>query len=200
VRVRLRRPLRPAGLQASLGNQALILQDTGDLDCAMRLLEEKQAICRQLNHPNGLAVSLANQAHLLAFNLSRPAAAPPLAEEAARLAAKHGLIALANKIEQIGQAIRRRRPARPPSAREPATPCAAEKSIVTIGISLPKSVPRPPHHRRHASYQSPLSLREQPSLAERVVDHPQKSRLPHFVTFVSFCSILVCTIQKMPRT
>ena len=66
----------PAGLQRSLGNQALILKDTGDLDGAMRLHKEKEAICRRLNDPDGLAISLANQASLLAFNRSRPAALP----------------------------------------------------------------------------------------------------------------------------
>ena len=60
----------------------------------MRLHKEQEAICRRLNDPNGLAITLVNQAHLLAFSLSQPAAALPLAEEAARLAAKHGLIAL----------------------------------------------------------------------------------------------------------
>ncbi len=96
----------PAGLQACLGNQALILQATGDLDGAMRLHQEQEAICRRLNDPNGLATSLVNQAHLLAFALSRPEDGLPLAEEAARIAAKHGLRALARQIEPIVNAIR----------------------------------------------------------------------------------------------
>ena len=45
----------PAGLHRSLGNQALILQATGDLDGAMRLHKEEEAICRRLNDPAGLA-------------------------------------------------------------------------------------------------------------------------------------------------
>jgi hypothetical protein len=45
----------PVGLNTSLGNQALILQDTGDLDGAMRLLKEEEAVCRRLNDPSGLA-------------------------------------------------------------------------------------------------------------------------------------------------
>ena len=52
-------------LQASLGNQALILQATGDLDGAMKLLKEQEAICRRLNDPTGLFASLGNQALIL---------------------------------------------------------------------------------------------------------------------------------------
>jgi tetratricopeptide (TPR) repeat protein len=55
----------PAGLQRSLGNQALILKATGDLDGAMRLLKEAEAICRRLNDPAGLQRSLGNQALIL---------------------------------------------------------------------------------------------------------------------------------------
>ena len=96
----------PAGLSRSLGNQALILKDTGDLDGAMRLHKEEEAICRRLNDPAGLAISLVNQASLLAFRLSRPEDGLPLAEEAAGIATKHGLRALAQQIEPILNRIR----------------------------------------------------------------------------------------------
>jgi hypothetical protein len=96
----------PAGLSRSLGNQALILKATGGLDGAMRLLKEQEAICRRLNDPNGLAISLANQGSLLAFELSRPEEGLPLAEEAARIATKHGLRALAQQIEPVVKEIR----------------------------------------------------------------------------------------------
>ena len=56
--------------------------------------------------PNGLAISLTNQAALLAFNLSRPAAGLPLVEESLRLATRHGLSALARQIEPILNRIR----------------------------------------------------------------------------------------------
>jgi hypothetical protein len=52
----------PAGLARSLGNQALILRATGDLEGGMRLHEGEEAIWRRLNDPNGLAISLVNQA------------------------------------------------------------------------------------------------------------------------------------------
>ena len=55
-----------AGLQASLGNQALILEDIGDLDGAMRLYKEVEAICRRINDPQGLHRTLGNQALMLA--------------------------------------------------------------------------------------------------------------------------------------
>jgi hypothetical protein len=91
----------PAGLQACLGNRALILKARGDLDGAMRLHKEEEALCRRLNDPNGLAISLANQASVLAFNQARPAEALPLAEEALGIATRHGLVALAGQIGPI---------------------------------------------------------------------------------------------------
>ena len=83
----------------------MILQAKGDLDGAMRLYEEQEAICRRLNNPNGLAISLVNQGELLALMLSRPGEGLPLAEEAARIATKHGLLALAQEIEPIVKKI-----------------------------------------------------------------------------------------------
>jgi tetratricopeptide (TPR) repeat protein/Cdc6-like AAA superfamily ATPase len=59
---RFRRLGDPAGLQASLGNQALILKAKGDLDGAMALHKEKERLCRQLGDPAGLQASLGNQA------------------------------------------------------------------------------------------------------------------------------------------
>lgn len=77
-------------LHAALGNQALILQDRGDLDGAWTLHKEEERLCRELGDPNGLAISLINQALLLARDRSRPREALPLAEEAHRLATDHG--------------------------------------------------------------------------------------------------------------
>ena len=93
-------------MYASLGNQALILRDTRNFAEAMRLHKEEEAIFRRLNDPTGLATSLINQGTLLAFDLSRPAEGLPLAEEAARIAAKHGLRALARQIEPAVKGIR----------------------------------------------------------------------------------------------
>jgi hypothetical protein len=92
--------------QFSLGNQALILRAAGDLDGAMRLHKEKEAICRRLNDPTGLAISLVNQGSLLAFHLSRPKEGLPLAQEAGRIAANHGLRRLAEQIAPIVDDIR----------------------------------------------------------------------------------------------
>ena len=53
------------GLQASLGNQALILKARGDLDGAMALHKEEERICRELGNKDGLQASLGNQALIL---------------------------------------------------------------------------------------------------------------------------------------
>jgi hypothetical protein len=61
------RPYSPGnqdGLQASLGNQSVILQNRGDLDGAMTLHKEQEQICRELGDSEGLARSLVNQAAL----------------------------------------------------------------------------------------------------------------------------------------
>ena len=55
-----------ANLQASLGNQAVILKDRGELDEAMRLLKEQERLCRELGDKDGLSGSLGNQASILA--------------------------------------------------------------------------------------------------------------------------------------
>jgi nephrocystin-3 len=52
-------------LQASLGNQALILAVQGQVEEALALHEEAEQICRELGHLSGLSVSLGNQALLL---------------------------------------------------------------------------------------------------------------------------------------
>ena len=82
------------GLQASLGNQALILQARGDLDGAMALHKEEERICRELGDPAGLAISLINQAIILHPNPE----ARGLAREAYDTAAGHGLAALSSQI------------------------------------------------------------------------------------------------------
>ena len=53
------------GLSDSLGNQAMILQDRGDLDGAMALHKEKERICRELGNKDGLQQTLGNQALIL---------------------------------------------------------------------------------------------------------------------------------------
>jgi tetratricopeptide (TPR) repeat protein len=95
----------PAGLSTCLGNQALILRDRGDLDGALALHKQEEAICRR-NDPKGLAISLINQASLLANDKMQPRQGLPLAEEAYHLASRHGFTALVNHIRPILERIR----------------------------------------------------------------------------------------------
>lgn len=60
----------------------------------MALLKEKERICRELDEKNGLVISLANQALLLAQNIDRPHKGLLLLEEVYKLAIDHGIIAL----------------------------------------------------------------------------------------------------------
>ena len=93
------------GLSTSLGNQALILYDRGDLDGAMALRKQQEQICRELGNVNGLAISLANQA-LLLQNTGQHAEAVARAEEGHRLAVEHGLAALSQQIKRIVDSVR----------------------------------------------------------------------------------------------
>src|SRR5664280_1460878 len=54
-----------ANLQATLGNQALILYSRGDLDGAMALHKEGECLCRELGNKLGLQATLGNQANIL---------------------------------------------------------------------------------------------------------------------------------------
>ncbi|MCW5980010.1 MAG: hypothetical protein KIT09_18150 [Bryobacteraceae bacterium] len=53
------------GLQASYGNQALILQDWGKLEEAMALHQKQEALCHELGNKDGLQASYGNQALIL---------------------------------------------------------------------------------------------------------------------------------------
>jgi hypothetical protein len=77
-----------------------------NLDRAIALHKQEELIYRELNAPEGLAMSLANRAGLLAQHLGRPREALPLAEEACRLATAHGLTALAEPAKRILDFVR----------------------------------------------------------------------------------------------
>jgi len=73
----------------------------------MKLHQETERICRELGNVEGIARSLANQAHLLAYNRKQPIEALPLVEEAYRVARDHGYVHLAEQqIKPILDAIR----------------------------------------------------------------------------------------------
>jgi tetratricopeptide (TPR) repeat protein len=105
------------GLQASLGNQALILKDRGDLDGAMALHKEEEKICRQLGNLAGLQASLGNQALILQDrgDLDGAMALHKEKERICRqLDTKEGLaITLGNQALLLGQNLNRWRAALP---------------------------------------------------------------------------------------
>lgn len=74
----------------------------------MALHKEPERICRELEEVEGIAVSLVNQASLLAYNRKQPRDAMPLAEEAHRLAREHGYTALSERRKRGLDAIRAR--------------------------------------------------------------------------------------------
>ena len=96
-------------LQGLLNNQAIILQVRGDLEGAMALYKEAERICRELGNNESLATSLINQAVTLMQRGNQTKDALPLADEAYRLAAEHGYVALAKQIERNRAKIRERR-------------------------------------------------------------------------------------------
>jgi hypothetical protein len=100
----------PDVFHVSLGNQALILQDRGDLDGAMKLHKEEERICREVGNVNGLQRSLGNQALILSQQ-KRHREALSAAEEGYRLALGHGYTALTKQIlpvlERVGEEIER---------------------------------------------------------------------------------------------
>ncbi|PWR70188.1 hypothetical protein, partial [Methanospirillum lacunae] len=88
------------GLQASLGNQALILKARGDLDGAMKLHKEKERICRELGKVESLAISLANQS-LILNQQGKTLEADVMIHEAYDLASGHGYETLALQIKGL---------------------------------------------------------------------------------------------------
>ncbi len=88
-----------ASLKGCLTNQAVVLRKQGNAEQALAIHKQEEQLCRQLNSSHGVALSLINQAHLLADRLKQPADALPLAEEAHRLATRHGFNNLASQIK-----------------------------------------------------------------------------------------------------
>jgi tetratricopeptide (TPR) repeat protein len=89
------------GIQNSIGFQSEILCAMGDFEGAINLDRKRERFCREHDYTEGLIISLANQAHLLAGQLDRPKEALPLAEESFQLAMKCGLNELAQQVNAI---------------------------------------------------------------------------------------------------
>jgi len=98
----------PQYLARCLGYQASIHSQKGDHDKAMELYQEQERMCRSLAAPQYLVQSLANQAIILSGEMEQPRQALPLAEEAYGLAVKHGYRDMAERIEKLGDRIRRK--------------------------------------------------------------------------------------------
>ena len=71
----------------------------------MRLYQEQERLCREVGTLERLAICLENQGVVLAA-MNRQREALPLVEEAYRLAADHELLALAQKIKPLLDAVR----------------------------------------------------------------------------------------------
>jgi hypothetical protein len=95
-------------LPGSLGNQALILKEKGDLDGAMKLHKEEEHLCRELGNKDGLAISLISQALFLGLSMNKPGEAMSLVDEALRLVTSFGHASLAKQVESIREKIRKR--------------------------------------------------------------------------------------------
>jgi len=124
------------GLKGCLGNQAVVLRKRGDYGAALTLHKEEEALCRQLNSSHGVALSLINQAHVLADKMKQPATALPLAEEAFRLATRHGFNNLAGQIKTRLNRIRQKisHPDQT-SAEAPADPSSRLLNLPDSGIA-----------------------------------------------------------------
>jgi hypothetical protein len=93
------------GLGDSLGNQALIFQERGNLDSALSMLKEVEGIFRDLDHPHGLSTALSNQALLLSRDPKHRAEAHQLANEALAIATRHGYRQLIPHFQRIRDSI-----------------------------------------------------------------------------------------------
>jgi hypothetical protein len=94
-----------AGLAVSLGNQANVLRDRGDLDRAMTLLLDVERIFREIGDIAGLQQSLGNRAGMLA-SAGRAREGLPIAEEAQRMAIERGRADLAAELQQVIDGLR----------------------------------------------------------------------------------------------
>jgi hypothetical protein len=95
-----------AWLKNCLANQAAVLRKSGNYHAALAVHKEEEQLSRQVNSAHGVALSLINQAHVLADKLKQPASGLPLAEEAYRLATRHGFNNLAGQIKTRLQRMR----------------------------------------------------------------------------------------------
>lgn len=85
-------------LQACIGNQGFILEKLGDLKGAMEKFQEHERICRSMGSPPyPMAISMVNQS-FVARQQKDFATAVRLADQAYRLAVKHGLDRIAEEI------------------------------------------------------------------------------------------------------
>jgi tetratricopeptide (TPR) repeat protein len=95
-------------LQTCLLNQGALLSAGGaPVSQILDLYKKVERICRDAGIPDGLAMSLAKQAALLADSLNNPRAALPLIKEACQIADKHGLAALGDQIRPVLDTILR---------------------------------------------------------------------------------------------
>ena len=88
-----------------MDNEANILRARGQLDAAIELLQETERVFREMNDPEALLISLANQASLLGGIPERRPEGIRLADEALALATQHHYRQLLPQIQRIRHSI-----------------------------------------------------------------------------------------------
>ena len=94
------------GLQYSLGNQALIQYDAGNIAEVLRLARDQEQICRDMGSIDGLAQALVSQGLALA-KLGKPDEAISCAEQGYNLAVTNGLTTRAQRLKPLLGIVRR---------------------------------------------------------------------------------------------
>jgi hypothetical protein len=88
-------------MQASLGNRAVITHAQGDTKGSLELLKEAERTAREIDHKEGLAISLINQAIIQGYECRQMSTALAMAGEACGIVDACGMEMLARQIRPV---------------------------------------------------------------------------------------------------